>query len=108
MHCAKKGYKLDLIKKNPNACVELECDIEPISGGDEPCMYSSSYASIIGKGKAETVADENEKIKGLRLLMQNQTGRDFEINAQMAASVEIIKVAIHKFTAKAKKMPKKQ
>ncbi|MBQ9624651.1 MAG: pyridoxamine 5'-phosphate oxidase family protein [Clostridia bacterium] len=106
IHCAKVGHKLDLIRQNSNVCVELECDIELIEGGDDPCMYSSTFASIIGTGKAEIAADENEKIKGLKLLMQNQTGRDFEITAQMAASVEIIRVIVNSFTAKAKQMPK--
>lgn len=100
VHGAKKGYKLDLIKDNPHICVELECDIELVSGENVPCKYGSTYASVIGRGIAEIVTDEQEKIKGLKLLMENQTGRMFDINDKMAASVEVIKLNVTDFTAK--------
>ena len=106
LHGAKEGRKLDLIRKDPKACIELDCDIELISGGDEPCKYGSAYASVIGRGRVEVVEEEREKIKGLRLLMKNQTGREFEINGRMAASVAVLKVRLSEFTAKAR--PKKQ
>ena len=102
MHSAKEGHKLELIANNPHVCVELDCGVELISGGEVPCIYGSNFASVIGRGVAEIVNDENEKIKGLSLLMKNQTGRDFEINSQMAATVAVIKVTLTEFTAKAK------
>ena len=106
MHSAKEGRKLELIKANPRVCIELDCDTKLISGGENPCEYGSSYASIIGRGTAEIVSDEEEKIKGLTLLMQNQTGRYFEIDSKMAASVDIIKVTVTEYTAKARIMEK--
>ncbi|MCR4746222.1 MAG: pyridoxamine 5'-phosphate oxidase family protein [Lachnospiraceae bacterium] len=102
MHGAKEGHKLDLIKQNPNVCIEMETDVEPVSGGDIPCNYGSEYASIIGRGTAELVDDVNEKINGLNLLMLNQTGRQFEMNEKMAAAVAVIKVTIKDFSAKAR------
>ena len=102
MHSAKEGHKLELIANNPHVCVELDCGVELISGGEVPCIYGSTFASVIGRGVAEIVNDENEKIKGLSVLMKTQTGRDFEINSQMAATVAVIKVTLTEFTAKAK------
>lgn len=103
MHGAKEGHKLDLIRENPNACVELECDIEFVSGGDDPCVYGSTFASVMGWGKAEIVSADDEKIRGLKLLMKNQTGRAFEIDARMASAVAVMKVTLERFTAKARK-----
>ncbi len=100
MHCAKEGHKLDLIKKNPNACVELECGVALIPAGDEACSYGSAYASIIGCGKAEIVRDDEEKAAALKLLMLNQVGREFEITIKMTSAVEVIKVSLSSFTAK--------
>ena len=100
MHSAKEGHKLDLIKRNQNVCIELDCDTELISGGDIPCSYSSSFASLIGRGLAEIVDDEQEKVRGLYLLMKNQTGREFEITPQMASAVAVIKVVVCDFSAK--------
>lgn len=105
MHSAHEGHKLDLIKNNPCVCVELECDIELISGGDIPCKYGAAYASLIGRGKAEIISDEQEKIKGLRLLMKNQSGRDFDISGKMASTVDVIKVTVEEFTAKSNPKP---
>ncbi|MBQ3886320.1 MAG: pyridoxamine 5'-phosphate oxidase family protein [Ruminococcus sp.] len=102
MHSAKEGHKLDLIKRNQNVCIELDCDTELISGGDIPCSYSSSFASLIGRGLAEIVDDEQEKVRGLYLLMKNQTGREFEITTQMASAVAVIKVMVCDFSAKSK------
>ena len=102
MHSANEGHKLDLIRRNQNVCIELDCDTELISGGDIPCSYSSSFASLIGRGLAEIVDDEQEKVRGLYLLMKNQTGREFEITPQMASAVAVIKVVVCDFSAKSK------
>ncbi len=101
---AKEGHKLDLIRNNPNVCIELECDIELVSGDDIPCKYGSTFASVIGRGYAEILKDIKEKIVGLKLLMMNQTGREFEIDEKMANTVEVIKVTVHSFTAKSRTM----
>ena len=102
LHSAKQGHKLDLIRANPNVCVELECDVELVSGGEVPCKYGAAFASVIGRGCAEIVSDELEKVRGLSLLMTNQTGQEFEISNQMASTVEVIKVAVPEFTAKSR------
>lgn len=102
MHGAAEGHKLDLIRKNQNACVELECDIELISGGEIACRYGSTFASVMGKGRVEILDDPEEKIRGLKLLMKNQTGRDFDLDAGMASAVAVFKVRLTEFTAKAK------
>lgn len=102
MHSAGEGHKLDLIRSNPKVCVELDCDAELISGGDVPCKYGSTFASVIGCGHAEILEEEQEKIRGLRLLMENQTGEWFDINSRMASAVSVIRVVVSEFTAKAK------
>ena len=42
MHSAKEGHKLDLISDNPNVCIELDVDMEIVSGGDVPCRYGAT------------------------------------------------------------------
>ena len=102
MHGAKEGHKLDLIRENAKSCIELECDVEPISGGDIACKYSSSYSSIIAKGVCEIVEDSTEKLRGLNILMKHQTGKEFEINEQMAKAVTVMKFTAKEFSAKAR------
>ena len=106
MHSAKEGHKLELVNNNPNVCIELEGGTELISGGDVACAYGAAFASVIAKGHAEIVSDVEEKVKGLKLLMEKQTGREFEINEKMTATVAVIKVEVHEFTAKSRKLNK--
>ena len=103
MHSAKEGHKLDLIRRNAKVCVELECGTELVPGGDIPCRYGLTYASVVGWGTAEIVEDEQEKVRGLKLLMKNQTGRDFEMDGRMASAVEVLKAVVPRFTAKARR-----
>ena len=57
---------------------------------------------MIGRGVAEIVTDEKEKIKGLSLLMKHQTDRDFAFTGELATSVAVIRVTLNEFTAKAR------
>lgn len=102
VHSAREGHKLDLIRKNPNVCIELECDVQPVSGGDVPCRYGALYGSVIGRGKAEILEDDKEKTRGLELLMKNQTGRSFNIDSGMAGYVEVIRITVSDFSSKAR------
>ena len=103
VHCAKEGHKLDLIRANPHICVETECPAELISGGDNPCGYGAYYQSFIGRGCAEIVCTAEEKIRGLSLLMQHQTGRNFVFDAQAVSTVSVIRITVSEWTAKARR-----
>lgn len=102
-HGAKEGHKIDLIHANPNTCIELEADMEIVSGEDIPCQYGAYYASVIGRGTVKLVKDVQEKIRGLNLLMKNQIGREFSITPQMAQTVQVMKITINNFSAKSRK-----
>lgn len=102
VHCAKEGRKLDIISKKSRVFIELETEAAIISGGDIPCKYGSEYASVMGDGTAVVVEDVAEKIFGLQLLMQTQTGRDFEITAQMAISVTVLRIDVPCVTVKSR------
>ena len=102
VHCAKEGRKLDIISKNPRVFIELETEAAIISGGDIPCKYGSEYASVMGDGTAIVVEDAAEKIFGLQLLMKTQTSRDFEITAQMATSVTVLRIDVPHVAAKSR------
>lgn len=103
MHGAKQGHKLDLLRKNSAACVEIENDVTQTSGGEIPCQYGAIYSSVIARGRVEIPEDSAEKIHGLTILMKHQTGRDFEITETMAETVAVLKFTADCVTAKARK-----
>jgi nitroimidazol reductase NimA-like FMN-containing flavoprotein (pyridoxamine 5'-phosphate oxidase superfamily) len=102
MHCAKEGHKLNLIKANSSVCVEIETDVELISGGHIPCNYGSAFSSVVARGTINIPVSSEEKIHGLKLLMKHQTGKDFDINEQMADTVEVLKFVADSYSAKSR------
>jgi hypothetical protein len=98
-HSAKVGRKIDALKLNPNVCIEMDCDHRLIEG-DKACDYSFGFKSIIGNGHASFVEEYTEKLKGLKLLMQHETQKEFEFDEKMVNMVTVMKVVVHEFSGK--------
>ncbi len=101
-HGAQEGLKLDLIRRNPKVCVELDLGATLVPAGESACRYGASYASIIARGTAVVLEDREEKRRGLELLMKNQTGRDFEFDDRAVASVAVVRIDATSYSAKAR------
>ena len=102
MHSAKEGHKIDLIKRNRNAAITLECNV-CLQESKNACSYTSSFSSIFAKGTVSLVESDEEKKMALELIMENQSGKHFEITDSMCDSVHIIKFVAKELTAKEKK-----
>ncbi|MCL2126612.1 MAG: pyridoxamine 5'-phosphate oxidase family protein [Treponema sp.] len=76
-HSAKEGRKLDILRKNNNACFEIDCGGKLIAG-EKPCDYSYEFRSIIGFGKIFFSETDDEKARGLNRIMKHQTGTETE------------------------------
>ena len=99
LHGANKGYKLDVIRKNPVCCFEMECEVEPFEG-KKPCQYGMAYYSLMGCGKVEFVEEVEAKRKALELLMKVQTNKDFTIRDEWTTIVSVMKIEVSEYTAK--------
>ena len=77
-HCAKEGMKIDLLRANPNVCVEGDIFIktEKTAHG-----ITTRYESVIGFGRCEFSEDEAEIIKALRLLVEQYGYPDFPLES---------------------------
>ena len=104
LHSAVKGYKLDVIAKNPTCCFEMEYGVEPFVG-KIPCQYGITYYSLMGRGKAVMVEDVEEKIRAMSLLMKTQTGKDYEFNERLVSIVSVIRIDVSEYTAKHRPLP---
>jgi len=102
-HCAKEGKKIDIIKKNNNACFEIDCDTKLIEG-EKPCDYGYEFKSIIGFGKIFILDTKDEKINGLNYLMKQQTGKDikYDFYENELNNVIVLKMPVDEFTGKQK------
>ena len=99
LHGANKGYKLDVIRKNPVCCFEMECEVEPFEG-KKPCQYGMAYYSLMGRGKVEFVEEVEAKRKALELLMKVQTNKDFTIRDEWTTIVSVMRIEVSEYTAK--------
>ena len=104
LHGAKRGRKLDVLRKNPNVFIELDTDIVPFEGRTA-CHFGVCYSSVMGEGKAEIIEDADGKKQALTILMKTQTGKDFVFDDQMVSVVTAIKITLDQFTAKKRPAP---
>ena len=104
LHGALKGYKMDVIAKNPVCCFELESDVNPFEG-NVACKYGTSYSSVMGRGTIEVLTDPAEKMQALTILMKTQTGKDFEFTEKLVSVVSCMKITVSEYTAKHRPLP---
>ena len=95
-----------MIRANPKVFCTLECDVVPFDG-DIACRYGTTYASVMGLGKAEILEDVEEKKKGLSVLMKTQTGKDFVFDDRMVSIVSVIRIRAAYYTAKKRPAPQR-
>ncbi|MCF0150011.1 MAG: pyridoxamine 5'-phosphate oxidase family protein [Firmicutes bacterium] len=101
MHCAKEGHKLDLIKEDPHACVEVEGEMKVI-GAEVPCKFGAIFSSVVARGRVQLLQTPEEKIHGLQRIMKQQSGKDFAFDETMAAPINVLKFTADEFSAKAR------
>ena len=99
-HCAREGRKMDVLKKNPQVCLELDGKHE-LMEAEVPCGYSYYFESLIGNGRVEMLSEPEEKVRALRIIMKQQTGKDFcEFHANAVQAVCVLKVELTDYEVK--------
>jgi len=103
IHSASTGKKIDLLKKNPKVCFEIDIDYR-IHDSTIPCDFSTSYQSIIGFGTATIVTNDKEKRHALEILIDHYaSGKTYEFSKEKVKRVAIIKITIEHMTGKRSK-----
>lgn len=98
-HSALEGRKINLIKKNPNLCFEVD-QVVQFKKAQLACDWSIEYKSVIGEGRAQLLYDPEEKREGLDIIMAQYSGRIFEYPSEMLEKTLVIKLEIDKMTGK--------
>ena len=91
-HAAMEGKKLDLIAKDNRATFEMDCDHNFILY-EERMSCTMGYASVIGHGTIEIVADE-DKYESLKILMRKYHAEDFKFNTDMMKVTTVLKMTV--------------
>lgn len=98
-HSAKKGHKIDALNKDPKVSFTV------IEKGDVVSReYNTYYRSVQVFGKAYVVEDQEEALKGFRLLAEKYCAKDLdrydEIMANEAHAALIVRIDIEHMTGK--------
>jgi len=99
LHSATEGRKIDVLRWNPNVCLEFETDVELIPA-ESPCSFSMKYRSVIASGKAVFLESAEEKAKGLNVIMTHYTGKEFEFPPQALERIVVIRVDLEDCSGK--------
>lgn len=106
-HSAPRGRKLDIIRENPQVCVEFDIPGAFIDH-ENPCKAGFSYESVILHGTARIVDEVDKKKQALSLLTQRYTGRQTSFSGKEAETVAIIEVPVEQATGKENGIEKNQ
>lgn len=98
-HCAKEGTKLDLIRKNNKASFEMDCE-HNILLYVERMSCTMGYESVIGQGEIEFVEGDEEKLRALRILMNQYHSPDFQFNTAMVKGTTVFRLKVNNMTGK--------
>jgi nitroimidazol reductase NimA-like FMN-containing flavoprotein (pyridoxamine 5'-phosphate oxidase superfamily) len=102
-HAGLEGRKIDMLKKNPRVCFEVDELKEVVVNKEASCFSTAYYQSVIAWGSARFLESDEEKLKALDLLMQKYAaGAQYEAIAEHTlAIVNVCEIKIDSMTGKA-------
>ena len=100
VHTAVEGKKLDCLREDKRVCFEVD-ELRKTMTGDIACKWSSMYQSVIGQGEVEFAASDEEKRRGLDVIMKQHgfEGEPEYSDAHLKGTV-VMKVVIKEMTGK--------
>ncbi|MDA8135118.1 MAG: pyridoxamine 5'-phosphate oxidase family protein [Desulfobacteraceae bacterium] len=99
LHSAREGKKIDLIRKNPRVCFEVD-EIVQFRKAKEACDWGVEYKSVIGSGKAVFLSDPEEKRRAFDTIMAQYSDEAYDYPGTMLERTLVIKIEIEKMTGK--------
>jgi nitroimidazol reductase NimA-like FMN-containing flavoprotein (pyridoxamine 5'-phosphate oxidase superfamily) len=101
LHAAPEGYKLDVLKANPNVCININTGNELFHRHKEVgCSWGMKFRSINIFGKACFIDEYAEKYRIMQLFMTKFSGEAYEFSEPSIRNVAIIKIEAAKMTGK--------
>ena len=103
LHSAMEGKKIDILRKHPDVCFQMDCVNEFIKGTSErPCSYCWRYDSVMGSGQVEFVEDVEEKAHALNRLIQHvgKTSETFSFPPASLNRTCVLRISSSDFTGK--------
>ncbi len=98
-HCAVRGRKVDMLRKNPRVCVQFDCDLKLLPA-EKACDWSLAYKSVIGFGRASFVEDPRARREALAVIMAHYTDGTFDFEENVLRKTLVVRVDFEELTGK--------
>jgi hypothetical protein len=95
-HCALQGRKIDILKRDNRVCFNIIGSMEVTDAAS--CKVR--YRSATGTGTAAIVTDNEEKIRGIRAVMKQITGVEFDIPRKSLDTTLVVRIDIREMKGK--------
>ena len=109
IHSAREGRKAACWGAGGTTGVPVAIELDRDNGnitGSYACAYSRAYASVMGSGRIVEATDEDERTRGLSLLMAHAApGAPADFTPEAMARVAIFRIDVTQLTGK-KREPK--
>jgi len=101
-HSSREGEKIEDILRNDRVCFEVDLPITYVKSLGIPCKADYLYRSVIAKGRAMIVEDEDERLYALKHLMEKYQpeGGYEEFPKDRLLLTAIIRIDIEELTGK--------
>ena len=101
-HCAREGRKLKMLAENPEVSLlfvnygGIFCS--KVDG--TACSYSTRFASIMARGRAEIVENPEQKLQVFQLMMAKIGEKNLPLRPGMLEATCVVKINIFEITGK--------
>jgi nitroimidazol reductase NimA-like FMN-containing flavoprotein (pyridoxamine 5'-phosphate oxidase superfamily) len=99
IHSAPAGKKIEMLKKNPRCCVEVEISDGPVRS-DTPCRWDMRYQSVISTGTARILDDYAEKCAAMNCIIRHFGGPEYPFSEKELEGVCLVKISLDGMTGK--------
>jgi nitroimidazol reductase NimA-like FMN-containing flavoprotein (pyridoxamine 5'-phosphate oxidase superfamily) len=100
IHSAPEGKKIDILRKNPLVCFEVEQQADIIED-EVACKWSTLYRSVVGYGNVEIITDFEQKTQGLEIIMtQHGYKGKMKFESKEVDFIVLLKLKIESMTGK--------
>jgi nitroimidazol reductase NimA-like FMN-containing flavoprotein (pyridoxamine 5'-phosphate oxidase superfamily) len=102
VHSSRKGEKINDIRRGSPVCFEVDEPIAYVIASKVACHANYYYRSIIVKGKASFVEDQDKKMKILERMMEKYQpeGGYGEFGEEVVSKTAVIEITINEITGK--------
>jgi len=102
LHADTHGYKLDILRTNPRACINFNTGNEIFHRHKEVgCSWGMKFKSVNAFGAVRFIGDYQEKYRIMQLLMLKYAGEKYEFSDPSIRNVVVMQMDIDKLTGKA-------